>query len=31
MKKRLSATDRAVVEQAGQPLRTSKNPLLFVY
>jgi hypothetical protein len=25
------ATDRAVVEQAGQPSRTPKNPLLFVY
>ncbi|WP_169307469.1 hypothetical protein [Chitiniphilus eburneus] len=25
------ATDRAVVEQAGQPSHTSKNPLLFVY
>jgi hypothetical protein len=25
------ATDRAVVEQAAQPSRTPKNPLLFVY
>jgi hypothetical protein len=32
MKKRPQrATDRAVVEQAGQPPRTPKNPLLFVY